>query len=84
MAKLVCVKCHKFLHNKKTGIAFEEGRPVAGSWKPYKLFQGDLYHCRSCGFELIVPAAQPVAEHFQEDYGKWASILRPMLLVDDC
>jgi hypothetical protein len=58
--------------------------PVGDIWKPYKLFQGDLYHCRSCGFELILPAAEPVAEHLQRDYAKLANLLKPMLLVEDC
>jgi hypothetical protein len=82
--RLVCVKCRKFLHSKKIGIAFEEGMPVGNKWKPYKLFQGDVLECRSCGFELILPAEQPVAEHFQKDYAKWAETMHPILLVEDC
>jgi len=72
------------LHPKKIGVAFEEGMPVANAWKPYELFAGDLMACRSCGFELILPAQGPVAEQHQADYPKWVEMLRPMLLVEDC
>jgi hypothetical protein len=81
MPKPVCVKCQRFYRPKKTGVAIVEGMPIGGAginppgtaapemWKPYKLWQADLWHCLGCGHELVVGfGAEPVRIQHQEDF----------------
>jgi hypothetical protein len=76
--KPVCVPCRRFFRPVRNGYRFTEGMPNGawtgpgstppgvrgdGYWKPYKLWQGDLYRCGGCGAEIISGvAAQPVGE----------------------
>jgi hypothetical protein len=67
--KPVCVPCQRFFRVERNGYRFTEGMPtgtwpggadtlprgVAGEpwWKPYKIWQGDLWRCEGCGAEII-------------------------------
>lgn len=88
--KPICVPCKKFYRPEKNGAYFEEGMPVdakhhPGVWKPYKLWQGDLWRCQGCGAEIIVGAGRsPYAEHHEPDYAEQVQAAEPLLLVEDC
>lgn len=74
--KPICRKCDLFYRPKRNGIFFTEGMPtgprvngVHNSWKPYKVWQGDLWECRGCGHEIIVGVGhQPVTEHYLPEF----------------
>ena len=84
--KPICAKCRLFFRPKKTGTAFEEGRPLGdGWWASYKLWLGDLYVCKGCGAEIIVgTGARQVAEHYEPDYADKLQRFAPIFRVDDC
>lgn len=72
----ICIKCGKFFKVKKIGLFFEEGMPGVDElkkfpeeWKSYKLWRGDIFECKGCGFEIIGGiASQPASEHYMGDY----------------
>jgi hypothetical protein len=86
--KPICVKCRRFYRPKRNGVFFIEGMPpYAGEtqWRPYKLWQGDLWECLGCGHELISGVGHfPIREHYQDDFDEVVRILKPGLQVDDC
>lgn len=91
MPTMVCVKCQKFMHCKKVGVAYEEGMPTSDVadgtvlWRPYKLWMADLYKCQDCGVEIIAgQGAGPLSEHYEEDYLWWRERYPPMVVVNDC
>lgn len=85
MPMIVCVKCRKFFHPKKNGVAVEEGMPVRDEWRPYKLWQADLLTCRSCGDDIIAGfGMRPIAEHFHTNYGQLKERFNPIVFVEDC
>jgi len=97
--KPICVPCRRFYRPKKNGYPFIEGMPngnrvKAGlaepeKWKPYKLWNGDLWECPDCHAEIIVGAGRvPVAEHYQPDFNKkveaeWGRV-GDLIRVNDC
>jgi hypothetical protein len=90
---LVCRSCAMFLRIKKNGVTVEEGMPLGPvqadggpeSWGPYKLWQGDLYACPGCGFELVTGfAGAPLAEHYEPTYADTRRRFEPLVRVDDC
>ncbi len=83
---------------KRTGFAFMEGmmdgsvpqsemrsgRDAPG-WKPYKLWQGDLYECPDCHAQTIVGVAPaPLSEHYEPYFTLQAAANGATLLVKDC
>ncbi len=85
MPTMVCVKCQKFMHCKKVGVAYEEGRPELGTWVPYRLWVTDLYKCQECGTEILAGQGfKPLSEHYEEDYGQWKDRYPPVAAVNDC
>lgn len=92
MPKPICVKCGLFFKPKRSGIAWEEGKPADSDpwkpgavWTPYKLWVADLHECRGCGTEIIVGhGQQPVAEHYEPSYAATRARYRPLLTVNDC
>ena len=98
--KPICVPCRRFYRPKKNGYPFIEGmpadnsRPQAGlaepeKWKPYKLWNGDLWECPDCHAEIIVGfARQPWAEHYQSDFAKKveseAARVSELIQINDC
>lgn len=93
--KPICVACQRFYRPKKNGYFFVEGVPaVAGapagtaapeSWKPYKLWSGDLWECSGCG-SLIVSGVgrEPISEHFQKEFADNLRAYDARLQVNDC
>ena len=95
MLKPICVPCERFMRMEKSGVYFIEGMPLGNGvkpglaeparWKDYKLWSGDLYTCPDCGARVISGVGlYPIAEHYQEDFGRKKEILQPDLLVKDC
>jgi len=79
--KPICYKCRRFFRPKKNGLFFLEGMPIDGEtraepglaeperWKPYKLWQGDLWECQGCGTEIIHGTGfEPFNEHYKKDF----------------
>lgn len=94
--KPICVGCRRFYRPEKNGFAFIEGMPVGNvrplpgtaepdNWKPYKLWEGDLWRCHGCGHLLIVGVGlAPIAEHYQPDFNSKAAAHGVELQVNDC
>lgn len=95
--KPICVPCQRFYRPKTNGVHFIEGMPAAGAgpvrpgkadshlWRPYKLWQGDLWACPGCGAEIIVGCAQkPLAEHYMPDFQKAVEDTQAILKINDC
>lgn len=95
--KPVCMKCHRFFKPHKTGFWFTEGMPIgpdqvepgvehAHKWRPYKVWQGDIYKCDGCQTTIITGCAQqPIRVQHQSDF---AAIRRgcnaDQFQVNDC
>ena len=97
--KPVCVPCERFMRPLKNGYIFVEGMPTepsyregrennvgkgATGWLPYKVWHGDLWHCPTCGAQIIAgvgrePEAVQHEEHFAESLRHVNGIL-----VKDC
>jgi hypothetical protein len=95
MLKPICVTCGTFFKPARCGIRVQEMRPrsegaVAGKlfatdWVPYKLWQADLYECRSCGMQIVVGSGMnPISEHYKPDYEKMVDEHPPEVDVYDC
>lgn len=95
MLKPICVKCHRFYRMTKSGFYFIEGMPRGNGvqpgtaeperWRPYKLWAGDKWKCEGCGHEIIQGTGMnPIAEHYQEDFGNWKERLNADYQVNDC
>lgn len=93
--KPICVPCQRFYRPKKNDFAFIEGMPrVNGaepgvsqpeSWKPYKLWYGDLWECKGCGAQIVVGTGlKPVSEHYRDDFNETVRATNPTLQVNDC
>lgn len=93
--KPICVRCQRFYRPKKNGFNFVEGMPKEGSpgrgldepekWKPYKLWQGDLWQCAGCGSQVVIGVGNaPLAEHFQPDFAAKVVSFGADLQVNDC
>lgn len=88
---MICVPCKKIYRPEKNGIYLEEMMPISAGlaiarhWVPYKLWVGDRLKCPGCGHEVIagIPL-NPIAEHYQPDYGEVKTSLQPELQVEDC
>jgi hypothetical protein len=68
------------------GVGAPPGRAEPWSWKPYKLWVGDLWRCPTCHYQTItgVPA-HPIAEHYQPGFDELVERLGARrLLVKDC
>lgn len=71
--KPICRKCNLFFRPKKNGVYFTESYPTgSGDWKPYKVWQGDLWECRGgCGSQIIVGTGHaPIAVHHEPNFEK--------------
>jgi hypothetical protein len=71
--KPICMNCKLFYRPHKNGIFFTEGMPLGArpfqEWKPYKVWQGDLWKCQGCSHEIIVGTGfTPVAIRHQTDF----------------
>ncbi len=96
MLKPICKPCQRFFRMVKSGFYFIEGMPTISrnptpgtahpeDWRPYKLWAGDLWKCQGCGAEIISgTGSNPIAEHYQEDFGKQRERLAANYQVNDC
>jgi hypothetical protein len=95
MLKPICVSCGTFFKPLKCGIRVMEMMPkgegaVAGKagledWKPYKLWQADLYWCRSCGMEIVVGSGMnAIAERYMQQFDELVKDHPPEVTVNDC
>jgi hypothetical protein len=95
MLKPICVSCGTFFKPARSGIRVQEMRPkengaVAGKlfaqdWCSYKLWQADLYECRSCGMQIVVGfGLQPISEHYKPEYKEVLEERPPDVEVYDC
>lgn len=93
--KPICVPCQRFYRPKKNGFPFIEGVPTHNgaepgmaepeSWKPYKLWMGDLWECDDCGAQIVVGTGQqPLAEHYQPEFVERVLSFSAKLQVNDC
>lgn len=98
--KPICVNCKRFYRSHKNGFRFLEGMPtVQGArpglvqqhlWKPYKLWQGDLWKCEGCGHMLVAGTGnQPIDEHYTDSFKKNVAETEkmtgvPLLQINDC
>ena len=86
MNKPVCMKCKKFFRMKKIGTYWTEGMPINNEqteWKPYKIWSGDLWECKSCGTQIVCGQGyMPVAEQHMEKFQGW--LQHSQFQVDDC
>lgn len=90
--KPVCVPCERFMRPKKNGFIFmegwqgtEPGKRDPESWKPYKLWAGDLWECPDCHAQTIVGVgARAITEHFNPEFNEIARRSGATLLVKDC
>lgn len=98
MLKPICVPCHRFFRQIKSGFYFIEGMPrgapggspkpglaEADRWKPYKLWSGDKWKCEGCGAEIISGVGHtPISEHYMPEFGKEQERLNAQYQVNDC
>jgi len=88
--KPICMKCKLFYKPKKNGVAFIEGMPTGSGfprpgWKPYKLWEGDLWECKGCGHEIIVGVgAEPIAIQHQPTFQADLQRFAPEYQINDC
>lgn len=94
MPKPVCVKCQCFFRPKQNDYAVVEAMPIATparigkmepeKWKPYKLWNADLWECPCCGTQIVVGFGRtPVAEHFQEGFKERMASYGAKLQIND-
>jgi hypothetical protein len=95
MLKPACVKCQRFMRPKKNGFFFTEGMPIMNAepglkepenWKPYKVWQADLWACPDCGLEILSGyGLNPIAEHYQSTFLETQKRLgADQLQINDC
>jgi len=70
MKPAVCLKCKLYYKIKKNGVYLTEMMPYTnGEWRPYKIWQGDLWECRGCGHEIVMGwGKRALREHFEEHF----------------
>jgi len=68
--KPICLNCKLFYRPHRNGTYFTEGmQDGKGGWKPYKMWIGDLWKCKSCGHEIIIGVGRDaVTEHYKDDF----------------
>lgn len=93
--KPICVPCQRFFRPKNTGKPFVEGMPSENGapagrahpeqWRPYKLWMGDEWGCPDCGATIVVGVGlNPIAEHYQPEFGAAVARWAPSLQINDC
>ncbi len=94
MPKPVCVACQCFFRPKQNGFGWIEGMPSDGAqrgkrepekWRPYKLWNSDMWECPDCGVQIIVGhGAGPVSEHYKPDFAEMVASYGATLQINDC
>ena len=95
MPKPVCVPCQRFFRPKKNGFSWVEGMPVGNNalpgsiepekWKPYKLWNSDLWECQGCGTQIVAGhGSQALSIQHEEDFAEQVASHGATLQVNDC
>ena len=95
MIKPICVRCQRFYRPVKNGFPVIEGMPLGNDappgilaperWVPYKLWVADKWRCEGCGHEIVVGSgANPVSEHYMDDFRKKVEEYQATFQVNDC
>jgi hypothetical protein len=93
MPKPACLSCRRFYRPYRNSVFITEGMPVTtpaqsgwaepGKWKPYKVWQADMWKCQGCGHELITGwGLQPYSEHYKDEFGK--ALALSQWQINDC
>lgn len=93
MPKPVCLNCARFYRPHRNGIAITEMMPKGidrqpgladpTGWKPYKVWQADLWQCQGCGHLLVTGFGNsPISEHYMPDFAKENE--RSIGVINDC
>lgn len=94
MPKPVCVKCQCFFRPKQNSFPWIEGMPEQGAqrglrepdrWKPYKLWNSDMWECPDCNIQIIVGhCSHPVSEHYMPGFKDKVKAWGATLKINDC
>jgi len=95
MLKPICVKDHVFYTPKKNGVYITEGYPIGyaargldqpDAWKPYKIWQVDLWECPECGNQIYSGSGiHPIRENHHHDFHSMQERLgADQYQVNDC
>jgi DNA-directed RNA polymerase subunit RPC12/RpoP len=93
--KPICVKCGRYFKPFKIGIRVLEQMPRENGvkpgnehndrWRPYKIWQADLYKCHGCGAEIVTGfGTTPIAEHYMPQFENVLAAYPPRVTVNDC
>ena len=69
----ICATCRLFYKPRLNGYIFCEMVPETfkgkTTYKPYRIWSGDLWECTRCKNQLISGfGKEPISEHFDEDF----------------
>ena len=79
--KPACVRCGLKLKCHRIGQPVVETSD-AGKENDCRLWMTDIHKCPGCGVEIILLfGAQPIAEHYQDDYTETLKRFEPALRV---
>jgi hypothetical protein len=54
-------------------------------WKPYKLWNSDMWECEGCGTQIVVGHGHsPISEHYMPDFAERVATFHAELQVNDC
>jgi len=96
MPKPACLKCKCFYRPEKNGFRIIEGMPICDyngenirgnnkpeCWKPYKVWEADLWECPECHHQLITGfGMRPLSEHYKDDFEKLSATAK--VQINDC
>lgn len=65
----VCVECKIDMYPKKNGVPFVEQFKDGIEWKPYKVWESDMWTCSCCGISVLIGfGRKPTAHHSEETF----------------
>ena len=94
MPKPACLKCQRFYRPKKNGFFWLEAAPIdpdravpgtehPEQWRPYKIWNSDLWECEGCGHQLISGHGyNPVAIQHEPKFADWLQEVKGT--INDC
>lgn len=75
MIEKVCAKCHIELRPKRTDVFAIE----MATWGPMMAYSADLWHCPSCGVEVVLGfAKEPTKVHWEDGFEDWLAEIKAM------
>jgi hypothetical protein len=95
MPKPICVKCQRFYRPQRNAVPVIEGMPTHNlalpgtrepqSWRPYKIWSADQWHCEGCGHEIVVGfGLNPRAIQHEQGFKLVLDKLVEPIVVNDC